>query len=269
MVTALMTGVISLSVTKLNQMSFNGMNNSKIMLQSQQYAESEAALIKATKYDDLTAQNKEVIQNSNGYLSEVVLSSENELSDGVMERIASINIYKDDDVLPRYTLKVHRRSIEEEPGSGGVPIGTVIAWISTTAPGEGGTWLLCNGQSCTAYPELKALIGNNVPNLNARFLEGTTGTPRSYKEAGLPNITGTGTRFHAELWTPSNTANHNDGAILKGTSYGECQKTGTNDDNRASSYGWNFDASKSNSIYGASSTVQPSSYLVRYYIKAA
>ena len=268
-VTAMMVALISLSVTKLNQLAFNGFNNSKIVHQAQQYAEGEAAIIKATNYSDITAHNKTAIQNSNGFISEVVLSSESAYSDGIKQRTATINIYRQNESLPRYSINVLKTSAENND-SGGVPIGTIIAWISTTAPTEGGTWLLCNGQSCSAYPKLSALVGSTVPNLNGRFLEGTTGTNvRNTKNAGLPNITGTGPKFHAELWTPTNTANHNDGAILKGTSYGETAKTGTNDDNRAANYGWNFDASKSNSIYGASTTVQPHSYLVRFYIKAA
>lgn len=68
-------------------------------------------------------------------------------------------------------------------------------------------------------------------------------TPAHTHTRGSMNITGTGPKFNAEIWSPSNTADHNDGAILKGPSYGEARLTGTNDDNRAASYGWNFDAS--------------------------
>jgi len=269
MVTAILVAVMSFSVAKLNQLAYQGFNNSKIMLQAQQYAESEAAIIKATSYSDLTAHNKAAIQNSNGFYSEMTLSAESAYSENIKQRNALINIYKDNEALPRFSLSVRKTNVEEESSSG-VPVGTIIAWVSNNAPAEGGTWLLCNGQSCTAYPKLSAIIGSTVPNLHGRFLEGTTSTNvRNTKAAGLPNITGTGPKFNLELWTPTNTANHNDGAILKGPSYGETQKTGTNDDNRAANYGWSFDASKSNSIYGASSTVQPPSYLVKFYIKAA
>lgn len=268
MVTAILVAVMSFSVTRLHQLAYQGFNNSKIMMQAQQYGDTEATIIKETNYSDLTAHSKAAIQNSNGFYSEITLSAESAYSENIKQRNVLINIYKDDEVLPRFSLSVRKTNVEEESG-GGVPVGTIIAWASNNAPTEGGTWLLCNGQSCSAYPKLKALIGNAVPNLHGRFLEGTTSTNvRNTKAAGLPNITGTGPKFNLELWTPTNTANHNDGAILKGPSYGETQKTGTNDDNRAANYGWNFDASKSNAIYGASSTVQPPSYLVKFYIKA-
>ena len=51
----------------------------------------------------------------------------------------------------------------------GTPIGTIIMWASATNPQDGGVWLDCNGQSCTAYPKLVAIVGNNVPDLQGLF----------------------------------------------------------------------------------------------------
>lgn len=51
----------------------------------------------------------------------------------------------------------------------GTPIGTIIMWASATNPQDGGAWLDCNGQSCTAYPKLAAIVGNNVPDLQGLF----------------------------------------------------------------------------------------------------
>ena len=51
----------------------------------------------------------------------------------------------------------------------GTPIGTIIMWASATNPQDGGVWLDCNGQSCTSYPKLVAIVGNNVPNLQGLF----------------------------------------------------------------------------------------------------
>ena len=42
-------------------------------------------------------------------------------------------------------------------------------WASATNPQDGGVWLDCNGQSCTAYPRLVAIVGNNVPDLQGLF----------------------------------------------------------------------------------------------------
>ena len=150
-----------------------------------------------------------------------------------------------------------KTNVEPQSGGGSVPIGTIIAWASTTAPTEGGTWLLCNGQSCSSYPELSALVGSTVPNLNGRFLEGITGTNvRSTKEAGVPNITG---RFCQGNWGSDWTQ----GALYQtDDTGGPCSNKG---DWRYLAW---FDASRSSAVYGKSNTVQPPSYLVRYYIKA-
>ena len=52
----------------------------------------------------------------------------------------------------------------------GTPIGTIIMWASSTNPQDGGVWLDCNGQSCTAYPKLVSVLGaNTVPNLQGLF----------------------------------------------------------------------------------------------------
>ena len=51
----------------------------------------------------------------------------------------------------------------------GTPIGTIIMWASATNPQDGGVWLDCDGQDCTAYPRLVAIVGNNVPDLQGLF----------------------------------------------------------------------------------------------------
>ena len=266
---ALVASFLSYSLAKLNDVALHGFNNSSSYLKAEQFADSEATLLKATNYKDLVAKSKTAIANSNGFCSEVVLSAESDYSDSVKQRVATVNIYKNiNDNNPYYSLNVLKISSELKSSVTAIPVGTIVSWISSTAPtDDGGTWLLCNGQSCTAYPKLKALIGNNVPNLNGRFLEGTTSTPGSTKSAGLPNITGSlnsksgGNQF-SDVTSAEIVYN---GALLPiwGSSY--------NIENRYEFnqvQGFTFDASKSNSIYGASTTVQPASYLVRYYIKA-
>ena len=165
---------------------------------------------------------------------------------------------------------------EKELGSGGgVPVGTVIAWPFNIAPTEYGTWLLCDGSSYSAavYPKLYALSKSTVlPDLRNRFLEGST-IAGSYVKAGLPNITGdigiycngTNNLGHTPQFNGLGgrliRINNTLSPAKKGHASGEVY-TGTN-------YEWVFDASLVNNLYGASDTVQPSAYTVRYYIKAA
>ena len=83
-----------------------------------------------------------------------------------------------------------------------VPPGTIIHYAGRTVPSG---WLICNGAnvSRTDYAALFAAIGTiygtgdgsttfGLPNLDGRFLEGTTSTSSvgTYYSAGLPNISG-------------------------------------------------------------------------------
>lgn len=90
-----------------------------------------------------------------------------------------------------------------------VPAGTLIPYIGTTVPTG---YLLANGAevSRTKYADLFAAIGTKfgvgdgattfgLPNMNGRFIEGTTSMSEvgKYVEAGLPNITGS---FNPASW---------------------------------------------------------------------
>ncbi|MBQ3541189.1 MAG: tail fiber protein [Phascolarctobacterium sp.] len=247
----------SMGVTKLNQAAFGGYNTSRVMLQAQQYAEAEAAVVKVTAYSNLTSRSKVEIQNSNGYYSEVLLSSENDYADGVKQRIACIKVYKGAEELPRYTLNVLKTDAEVQASGSGVPVGTVIAWAANTLPpNSGDVWLECNGQSCSAYPALVAVLGKStVPDYRNRFLEGHA-TAGTIIDAGLPNITGQLGAMTIYTWS---------GAFSKsGTTHVISDKAKWGGGTQGS-----FDASKSNAIYGKSTTVQPPAVTVKFLIKAA
>lgn len=144
------------------------------------------------------------------------------------------------------------------------PVGTIIAVAYTGVP-KG--YMHCNGAavSRTTYANLFSKIGTtygagngsttfNLPNTVARFLEGGIGAGTYYK-AGLPNITGNISAFKSNIsgaFVGSNNTNRYDG-------------WDDNEDEYAVST--SFDASRSNSIYGASTTVQPPAMTVIYCIK--
>ena len=250
---------MSIGTAKITQAAINSTGSNKATLQAQQFASSEADLIKSISYTDLTAQSRADISDS-GFQKEVILSDESDYSEQIKQKTATINVYKGTESLPRSTIKLTRYSVEQK--ASGVPIGTVIAWASSKNPSDG-TWLECNGQSCAAYSELSAVLGKTtVPDYRGRFLEGNS-IVGSIKKAGLPNITGI-------LNVP------NGSAVAYPTYYAA---SGGFYCNGRATYGGNagdggvggriyFDASRSNSIYGASTTVQPPSVTVRYFIKA-
>ena len=149
-----------------------------------------------------------------------------------------------------------------------VPTGMISAFH--TVP-EG--WLQCNGAavSRTTYAALFAVIGTkygsgdgsttfNLPNLHHKFIEGTTTQSEVGQSvsAGLPNITGTFTEH-------GNTSGLNcTGAFTGEARIGlNSNQGGAHDGGRVT-----MNSSRSSSVYGSSSVVQPSSTRLLLCIKA-
>lgn len=134
-------------------------------------------------------------------------------------------------------------------------------------PAEYDYLLLCDGSqiSTELYPELvKVLGGNTLPDLAGRFLEGA-GSAGEYKEAGLPNIMGTYTNDSTYCSYMSDKGiNGSNGAISWTTKLYTSMTANSNANYSLEKL--TFDASKSNPIYGSSTTVQPKSMTVKYYI---
>lgn len=156
---------------------------------------------------------------------------------------------------------------EKVSASTGVPAGAIMFFGVKSIP-DG--WLLCNGAnvSRTTYANLFAAIGTNfgfgngsttftLPNLSGRFIEGTTstGSVGNTYSAGLPNISG-------EYQGGDGLNLYSSGAFgfvkesssgLAGSSY----KLDIGD----------FKASRSSSVFGSSSGVQPPSMALLPCIK--
>ena len=148
------------------------------------------------------------------------------------------------------------------------PIGSVVAYAGTSVPSG---YLACNGAaiSRTTYAKLFDVIGTtygsgdgsttfNLPNLeNNSFMEfsSSVGTAKS---AGLPNITG-----EAGNPTTEGASAISSSGALTATIIASGRAAGSG----GSSMKISIDASKSSSIYGNSTTVQPKSLTVRAIIK--
>ena len=101
---------MSVGTAKITQAAINSTGSNKTTLQAQQYAASEAELLRSTSYSDLKAHNKQPISNS-GFKKEVTLSDESSYSNSIKKRDVSINIYNGDESLPRATAKLTRYNI--------------------------------------------------------------------------------------------------------------------------------------------------------------
>lgn len=141
--------------------------------------------------------------------------------------------------------------------SSSVPTGA-ICFFATTAIPTG--WLLCNGSNVSRYEyaALFAAIGTKfgagdgnttftLPNLDERFIEGTTDTAKGgqYLGAGLPNITGFVANIAGNLGGTGPFVNQQN----SGAGWGPT-------DNRGKTRQF-FNANVAHYIYGSSGTVQP------------
>ena len=69
-----------------------------------------------------------------------------------------------------YWVRLIDYLLDQATKSVGTPIGTIIMWASSNDPNDGGVWLDCNGQSCSAYPALVEVLGTNtVPDMRGLF----------------------------------------------------------------------------------------------------
>ena len=148
-----------------------------------------------------------------------------------------------------------------------VPIGCIIPFSGSTIPVG---FLLCDGSEVSKiiYADLFAIIGNTygtatdtskfkLPDLRDKFVQGANGNLGTSKDAGLPNITG---KFYHDV---------NAKAGLSGAfTYEGTGRQNLMNDTPTNSGLITFDASKSNSIYGNSNTVQPPAVCLTFIIKA-
>jgi len=153
----------------------------------------------------------------------------------------------------------------------GAPVGSLMPYAGTTPP-DG--WLICDGSeiSRTTYARLFSVIGTtygagdgnssfNLPDFSNRVIQG--GTAGTYKAAGLPNITG-GYGIVCNGSNSSTTRWYAYGAMYQETT--ATRNVGSSGSD-ASGHGLAFDASRSSSIYGRSTTVQPAALCVNICIK--
>lgn len=147
-------------------------------------------------------------------------------------------------------------------------IGTLFIYPINCTPDD---CLSCDGYSLqiSDYEDLYNIIGTKfnqsddlagtfrIPdyNISKRFLQ-PSDNAGSKIEAGLPNITGS-----------FNSGRINEISVVKGAFYVSAQNTGFTSGGGSYGYYCSFDASRSSSVYGKSTTVQPSSQLVHICIK--
>ena len=168
LVAAVILSITAISTARLSNIFTNSFSTNSLYTAAEQAALSNADILKATNYDDLTGHGRQDIPNT-VLSAEINISAEESLANDVKRKIASINVYSNKDGRLLYSLAV---PLYKLPPDSLIPVGTIIAWSSTRNP-EDVSWLECNGQSCAAYPKLVAVLGKStVPDYRAAFLRG-------------------------------------------------------------------------------------------------
>lgn len=132
-VLAIISSMIGLSVAKIGHASMNATSSNKITMQAQQYAETEAELVRSISYSDLKNSGKTDIGKS-GFKKEVTLGEESDYSGNIKQRNVDIKIYHENEELPRADMVLTRYKVAEE--AGGCQIVTGTNNVSFTANGS-------------------------------------------------------------------------------------------------------------------------------------
>ena len=270
-VCGIFSSMMGLSSAKVSSATNSSLSSAKTSAQALQYAETQADIVRNTAYDDLSSKAKTQIAGTHFY-EEVTVGAEVGYKEDIKKKDCTVNIYSGSETIPRATLTITRLTKEENQASG-VPVGTVITWASAKNPNENGTWLECNGQSCTAYPDLVKVLGSDtVPDYRGVFLRGVGsvtsthyGTVR-HQSSGLGELQGdairniygmvSGMDVYNDTWSGAfYNPGTRDGKGIPG-SYQPCKFC---DD-------FSFDASR---VVPTANEDRPINRAVRYFIKAA
>ena len=242
---------------------------------------SAAGLVSLATEQTITAKKTfKVLPSSSAVPAEADQLTNKAYVDGLAVDIAVADKYTEPAVrhglLSPAANRVTAPSATSTFASRGAVTGQLIAFCGTTLP-DG--YLLCNGAlvSRTTYADLFAVIGATygagdgsttfaLPDYRDRVLQGASSShaPGSYIAAGLPNITGEYMYEHDLVGSQGKGA-----FAFRTTVSTELRDWGTIAATAPYRFEWNrlFNASLSNSTYGASSTVQPAAGTVQYLIK--
>ena len=224
-----------------------------------------------------TASGKALDARQGKTLNDAITSNYNTLNTNKVNKSDIVDNLTTNDATK--VLSAKQGKVLNEKITSYVPVGTILPYMGNSSTPPTG-FLFCNGAtnlSKTTYANLYAVLGDafsvtsttfKIPDLRQRFLEGhfamgNNGIVMGYLDAGLPNIKGGPTSYIA-----FRTGSGVYPTVTAGAFYFHSVSTGS----FAGSSSWGigqlaFDASKSNAIYGKSTTVQPPAVTCNFIIK--
>ncbi|WP_196606580.1 phage tail protein [Pectinatus frisingensis] len=225
--------MISMAFFTIFSGQFSMISAGRTAMQAQQYADVVANTLKLQSIDDIIAKTGgEIALNDNNKLAlntssdsetkhnlsdllgnndswadwqynisiaDGPANSTSDADDAIVQKIATVRIFKNGDTLPRYSEEV---PLSSQGSNTNVPIGTIIIWPTANwyqdmkaVGGNPDNYLECDGQAVDAanYPKL-AKIMSTVPNYQGLFLRGFGGNSETIGQVqsdAIRNITGT------------------------------------------------------------------------------
>lgn len=140
----ILLGLLSLSFLQIYGSQFSALTANRHALQAQQFAQSEADVLRNTSYDHLAAavHGKRPISGGNGWQSLVLLSGETTVNN-VKQRLATIQVFRNSTVIsPDFSLQVPLSSrnggkVDWDNGYAELADGLIMQWgTSRRSSGE-------------------------------------------------------------------------------------------------------------------------------------
>lgn len=103
LMSAIFTGMISLSLAKVSNISKNSFGSTRLAIQAQSLADSKMEFLSLVDYDEIVSQNRQAIGETD-YFDSVVVGAETNLGDGITSKDVTVNVFHSDDAVPRYRL---------------------------------------------------------------------------------------------------------------------------------------------------------------------
>lgn len=243
-------GLLGVSLASIYSDTFATLSAGKAASSAQQFAQIEAEYLKTLGFDEAATGKhtwntmEKFVGDADGkeWESQVENVRHMQVSEDNAVDIYKISVRKKGDKTSAYSVEI---PLSSQSGGDNFPIGTILPYIGelNKIPKK---WALCDGT-------------NGTPDLRDRVLQSYGVNSKGlFLEAGLPNITGD---FLVEYSSVT-------GAFASASPPFTPNACGTSKDPYWVGDGWiNFSASRSNTIYGKSTTVQPPAYTVYYIIK--
>lgn len=191
----LLMSMASYGLAMISALQFNQLEAKQVANEAEQYAMNEVEYLRRVGFYDLDEALHDRKSNFefsgvDGWESVTSFVTEKAIDDDRSIKIAKVEVYKEGENIPRYSMEV---PLSSESNRGEL-VGTIIPRMSEkfASEYEARQYLLCDGSTfdTTKYKRLYQVLGTNkLPNLQGVFLRGY-GTQGDYSSGQLGQVQG-------------------------------------------------------------------------------